>query len=120
MVRNNDLEDKMHLLESADEWPFLKEMLAGEGAGSEEAGGGKQEHLLCDALIGEPFYYRVRTQSGYLTNFTQLTAVVARLRLKHGPLGTRWPCPVAPLSSPPSAAFVASSVGFADAVSGAV
>lgn len=59
VVRNNDLEDKVHLLETAEEWPFLKEALAGDGAIS-EAGDGQQEYLLCDALIGEPFYYRVR------------------------------------------------------------
>lgn len=49
----------MHLLESADEWPFLKAVIAHEGAS--EAAEGQQEHLLCDALVGEPFYYRVRT-----------------------------------------------------------
>lgn len=59
MVRNNDLEDKVHLLETAEEWPFLKEALAGDDA-FPEAGDGQQEHLLCDALIGEPYYYRVR------------------------------------------------------------
>lgn len=59
MARNNDL-DNMHLLEAADEWPFLREVVgkAGDGDGDGEEGG-KQEHLLCDALVGEPFYYRV-------------------------------------------------------------
>ena len=61
VVRNNDLEEKVHLLESADEWPFLKEALAGPGTVFEEGEGeANQEHLLCDALVGEPFYYRVR------------------------------------------------------------
>lgn len=58
VARNNDLEN-MHLLEAADEWPFLREVVGkagGDEAGEEE---GKQEHLLCDALVGEPFYYRV-------------------------------------------------------------
>lgn len=52
----------MHLLEAADEWPFLREVIGkgGDGDGEEEAAGeGQQEHLLCDALVGEPFYYRV-------------------------------------------------------------
>lgn len=61
VVRNNDL-DRMHLLEAADEWPFLREVV-GNGGGSEaeeeEVEEGKQEHLLCDAIVGEPFYYRV-------------------------------------------------------------
>lgn len=59
VARNNDL-DNMHLLEAADEWPFLREVVgnAGDGDGDGEEGS-KQEHLLCDALVGEPFYYRV-------------------------------------------------------------
>lgn len=57
VVRNNDLEDRIHLLESADEWPFLKELVLKEG--THEAEEGQQEHLLCDILMGEPFYYRV-------------------------------------------------------------
>lgn len=62
-MRNNDLE-KMHLLEAADEWPFLREVVGKGGGGEaeeeEEEEEGKQEHLLCDAIMGEPFYYRVR------------------------------------------------------------
>lgn len=60
VARNNDLE-KMHLLEAADEWPFLREVVgkAGDGEGGKGGEEGKQEHLLCDALVGEPFYYRV-------------------------------------------------------------
>lgn len=50
--------ENIHLLQSQYEWPFLKEVAA-DGGGSAE-GEGQQEHLLCDALIGEPFYYRVR------------------------------------------------------------
>lgn len=50
--------DNIHLLQSEYEWPFLKEVSAGEGGSAE--GEGQQERLLCDALIGEPFYYRVR------------------------------------------------------------
>lgn len=51
----------MHLLEAADEWPFLREVVgkADGGKAGEEGEEGKQEHLLCDALVGEPFYYRV-------------------------------------------------------------
>lgn len=52
------------LLQSEYEWPFLKEVAAGEGGSAEGEGEGEeegqQERLLCDALIGEPFYYRVR------------------------------------------------------------
>ncbi|CAM9336327.1 unnamed protein product [Ectocarpus fasciculatus] len=63
VARNNDLE-QMHLLEAADEWPFLREVIGkgedGNGEG-EAAGEGQQEHLLCDALVGEPFYYRMQS-----------------------------------------------------------
>lgn len=60
MARNNDL-DNVHLLEAADEWPFLREVVGKADGGEAGDGGeeGKQEHLLCDALVGEPFYYRV-------------------------------------------------------------
>lgn len=59
VVRNNDLEN-MHLLESADEWPFLREVVGkGDGGEAEEKDEGQQEHLLCDAIMGEPFFYRV-------------------------------------------------------------
>ena len=58
VARNNDL-DNMHLLEAADEWPFLREVVGKAGDGEAGGDGGKQEHLLCDALVGEPFYYRV-------------------------------------------------------------
>ncbi|CAB1110983.1 unnamed protein product [Ectocarpus sp. CCAP 1310/34] len=63
VARNNDLE-QMHLLEAADEWPFLREVIGkgGDADGEEEAAGeGQQEHLLCDALVGEPFYYRMQS-----------------------------------------------------------
>lgn len=57
----------MHLLEGADEWPFLRE-LVGKRGDDVEAGeeGGQQEHLLCDALIGEPFYYRVGDNGNFV------------------------------------------------------
>lgn len=66
MVRNNDLEDKMYMLETAEEWPFLREAIV-EGGVLTAGGGGdgdqqqqqEQQHLLCDVLMGEPFYYRV-------------------------------------------------------------
>lgn len=53
----------MHLLETADEWPFLKEAVAteeGATAGDKEQQQSSQERLFCDMLMGEPFYYRVR------------------------------------------------------------
>lgn len=54
--------ENIHLLQSEHEWPFLKEAAAEaeEGGSAAGEGEGQQEHLLCDALIGEPFYYRVR------------------------------------------------------------
>ena len=80
VARNNDL-DNVHLLEAADEWPFLREMVggadggeAGEGAGQES----KQEHLLCDALVGEPFYYRVSGTVGLLRLICVLGLVLAK------------------------------------------
>ncbi|CAN0132511.1 unnamed protein product [Scytosiphon promiscuus] len=76
VIRNNDLE-KMHLLEGADEWPFLRE-LVGKGGDDAEAGGegAQQEHLLCDALVGEPFYYRMQSLVLYeAVNFWYLRRV---------------------------------------------
>lgn len=72
----------MHLLESADEWPFLREVIGkgGDDGGEEEeetAGEGRQEHLLCDALVGEPFYYRVGAHEGCVVECMQWTAVAA-------------------------------------------
>lgn len=58
VARNNDL-DNMHLLEAADEWPFLREVVGKADGGEAGEEGGEQEHLLCDALVGEPFYYKV-------------------------------------------------------------
>lgn len=56
--------ENIHLLQSEYEWPFLKEVAPeaeeGGSAEGEGEGEGQQERLLCDALIGEPFYYRVR------------------------------------------------------------
>ncbi|CAM9327937.1 unnamed protein product [Sphacelaria rigidula] len=64
VIRNNDLEEKIHILETAEEWPFLKEAVAPEAdgaVGGEEQQERPQERLLCDSLMGDPFYYRMQS-----------------------------------------------------------
>lgn len=78
MIRNNDLEEKIHILETAEEWPFLKEAVAPEAdgaVGGEEQQERPQERLLCDLLMGDPFYYRVR----YMRYVIRLHSVVCKV-----------------------------------------
>lgn len=82
VARNNDLEN-MHLLEAADEWPFLKEVVGKASGGEageeeEEEEEGRQEHLLCDALVGEPFYYRVSGSTDLLWLVVLFVLVLCR------------------------------------------
>lgn len=59
VVGKNNLEDKVFVMESPEELPYLKRVI--EGSGCADADGEQPVDILnCDMLMGEPFYYRVR------------------------------------------------------------